>query len=58
MNKKSEELKSKIKDITRKETKIQNILDDTPKVDDKEGLLDTIDWLEKILISFRDFKKI
>lgn len=51
-------LKSKIKDIKTKEKKVQSVIDNKPIVKGKEGLLDTIDWLEKILISFRDFKKL
>jgi len=51
-------LKSKIKDIQTKEKKVQSVIDNKPVVKGKEGLLDTIDWLEKILISFRDFKKL
>lgn len=58
MNKSTEEMKSKIKDIKQKESKIQDIIDDKPSVKGRSGLIDTIDWLEKILISFRDFKKL
>lgn len=58
MNKSTEKIKSKIKDIKQKESKIQDILDNKPILNGKENPIEILDWLEKILISFRDFKKL